>query len=167
MSVVELELQLDYTRVFPTTTMKMFCCDLRQNAEQGLWAVVRRRPSQWGSHYISRTVWPKITQFYTDIHFDQPYIHTGYDITNYNSRQLLRKKTAKMLLPTTAGGISREGFKRGSRNFTGLSGTIGLTNLPDMTSLAISGWLQNAIKYCTKYVKRVCAAEESNNSATL
>ena len=51
-------------------------------------------------------------------------------------------------------GISQERFKRGSPNFTDLVGAFGLANLPDMTTtLAASGWLQNAIKYCTKVCK--------------
>ena len=51
--------------------------------------------------------------------------------------------------PTASGGISREQFNRRSRNFTYLSGTIGPTNLRDMTSLAVSDRLQNAIEYCS------------------
>ena len=46
-----------------------------------------------------------------------------------------------------SGGISREQFEQGSRHFTHLLRTIDLTNLPDMTSLASSGRLQNAIKF--------------------
>ena len=65
------------------------------------------------------------------------------------------KKLSKIPRPTDPGGISRERFKQGSRTFTRLSRTIGLTNLKDMTSLSAPGWLQNAIKYCTKCVKRV------------
>ena len=55
--------------------------------------------------------------------------------------------------PTASGGISQERFRRGSRTFAGLSGTIGSQNLPNMTSLAASGRLQNAVKYCTKVRK--------------
>ena len=39
--------------------------------------------------------------------------------------------------------------------FSSLSGTIGATNLPDMTSPAASSQLQNAIEYCTKVRKTV------------
>ena len=49
-----------------------------------------------------------------------------------------------------SGGISREWFNQGRRNFTDLSRTIGLTNIPERTSLATFGRLQIAIKYCTK-----------------
>ena len=44
--------------------------------------------------------------------------------------------------------ISRERLKQGSRNVIYLSRTIGLINLPDMTSPAPSGRLQNASKSC-------------------
>ena len=54
---------------------------------------------------------------------------------------------------TASGGISREMFKRGSQNFTRLSVTIGPTCLPDMTLLAVSGRLQNVIKYSTEVCK--------------
>ena len=47
-------------------------------------------------------------------------------------------------------GISREQFTPGSQKFYQLIGAIGLTNLPDTTSLDASGRLQNAIDYCTK-----------------
>ena len=51
---------------------------------------------------------------------------------------------------TASGGISREQFKPSSLNFTGIVRTTGPTNMPDMTSLAVSSRLQNAIKYGTK-----------------
>ena len=72
-----------------------------------------------------------------------------------------------MPLQTASGGMFREGFKRGSPNFTWVSGTIGPPNLPDMTSLVVSGRLQNANKYCTKVVRKTSPAKESNNSATV
>ena len=56
--------------------------------------------------------------------------------------------------------ISRERFKKGSRNSTALFGTTVPTNTPDMISIAAYSWLQNAIKRCTK--KRV-----SNGSSLL
>ena len=57
--------------------------------------------------------------------------------------------------PQTAScGISRERFKRESPTFTRLAGTIGPTNLPDMTSLVAPGRLQKAIKYCTKVMRK-------------
>ena len=32
---------------------------------------------------ISRTVRPRIIQFFTDIHVDRVYSHTGYDVISY------------------------------------------------------------------------------------
>ena len=60
---------------------------------------------------------------------------------------------------------SQERFKWGSPHFAHLSGTICLTNLLDMTALAASNQLQNAIKYYTKVCKTFPADKESNNSA--
>ena len=51
------------------------------------------------------------------------------------------------------------GFKQGSQNFKHLSATISLTHLPHMTSLAVPGRLQNAIKYCKLSVKQVRLAK--------
>ena len=55
--------------------------------------------------------------------------------------------------PVSSGGICRKRFKRASGNFTDLSGTIGPKKLSDMTSFAVSGRVQNVIKYCTKVSK--------------
>ena len=60
----------------------------------------------------------------------------------------------KMLHPTALSRISQEHFKRGSPNFAPSLGTVSPKTLPDMTSLAVSFWLQNTIKYCTKVRKR-------------
>ena len=62
-------------------------------------------------------------------------------------------KRLKMPPLTPFGGIFQEWFKQGSRNFTHMLWTIGPTNMPHMTSLALSGRLQNAIKYRTKVRK--------------
>ena len=61
--------------------------------------------------------------------------------------------------------FSQKRFKL--RDFTCLSRTIGLTNTPEMTSLAASGRLQNATKYHTKCAKWVRPDKESNNSTTV
>ena len=61
-------------------------------------------------------------------------------------------KRSKMPSAIASGGIYRQRFKRGSRRLP-VSRTFGPTNLPDTTSLAVSGRPQNAIKYCTKCVK--------------
>ena len=63
------------------------------------------------------------------------------------------------------GRISVEKFKWGPQNFTTLSGTIGHKNVPDMTSPAASGQLQNVIEYCITVHKISTATKESNNSA--
>ena len=55
--------------------------------------------------------------------------------------------------PKALGRISPEWSEQESRNITHLPWTISLTNLPDMTSIAASGRLQNAVKYCTKVRK--------------
>ena len=49
------------------------------------------------------------------------------------------------------------GFKRGSQNCTQLSGRIGRTDPPNMTSPPDFSRLENAIKYCTK-VQKIGAA---------
>ena len=47
----------------------------------------RRTPALFDTHlrqsYISRTVWPRITKFYTNLHTGRVYNHTGYDVTSY------------------------------------------------------------------------------------
>ena len=72
-----------------------------------------------------------------------------------------------MLPPMALGGISQERFKRGSKNFTCLSWTIGPTNVLDMTSPSVAGQLQNAIKYCTKVRKMGAAGIEGHNLVTV
>ena len=77
---------------------------------------------------------------------------TRYDGTSYLRLELwkLREKDLKMPPLMASGRISPEWYKRGSQNFTHLSGTANLTNLRNMTSLAASGLPQNATKCCTK-----------------
>ena len=77
------------------------------------------------------------------------------------SEVIAQKPLSKMPLPTASGGISRERFKLGSRSFWRLSGTIGLTNMLDVTSLAASGLLQNAVNYCTKVCTTGLACHKS------
>ena len=78
---------------------------------------------------------------------------TGYDVNSYFQSELSWKKLFKLPPPTAFDRISWEQSKRGSPNCTHLSGTIGLTNLLNMTWLTSSCRLQNAIKYCTKQVR--------------
>ena len=73
---------------------------------------------------------------------------TGYDLTSYLRCSFIevRKRVeniARLLrvwVKFLENGLSEE-----SQNFTHLLGTSSFTNLPDMTSLAASGWLQNAV----------------------
>ena len=75
--------------------------------------------------------------------------------------EVREKKRLKMPHPTASGQISGERFKRVSRNFANLSGTASRRNLSDMTSLAVSDRVQNAIKYYTKLRKTGDAGIES------
>ena len=72
-----------------------------------------------------------------------------------------------MPLPTASGRISGEQYKRGSGNFIRLSEIASLINLSDTMSLAASGRLQNAIKYCTKVRKMGAAGTQAHNSVTV
>ena len=62
-------------------------------------------------------------------------------------------------------GISRERFKRGSRNSTSLSRTVGPINVPHITSLGGSGRLQNTIEYCRDCKVECCRCKTANISA--
>ena len=136
------------------------CIDLHRPAS----FVVHHKES--GSN-ISKTVWPRITKFYRGIRTGTLFSHTEYDVTTYFRSEVIAIKLSKIPLPTASGGISREWFKRGSPNFTYLSGTISFTNLMDMTLLAASSRLQNAIKYYTKVHKTGPASKESNKLVNL
>ena len=116
---------------------------------------------------ISRTVWPRITELYKDIHIDQLCSHAGYDVNNFFRTVAMAKKTVENAATDGFGGHSREMFKQGLQNFTHLLGTIGLRELSDLTSLTASVRLQNAIRYCTKVRKTGASGKESNNSATV
>ena len=114
---------------------------------------VGRRLSRNRDSRISRERFdPESQNFSTNVYTNKIYHNTGYDVTICFRSEGILNILSKMPPPTASGTISREKFKRGSRNFTDLSGTIGPTNLPDMASLAVSG-RQNLIKYCTKVRK--------------
>ena len=102
---------------------------------------------------MSRKVCPRITKFYTDIHTDPLHSNTGMDDTNYFLLEVIAKKISKMPHPIASDGIYAERFKQGSSDFTQLLETIGRIHALDMTLLAASGRLQNAIEYCTKVRK--------------
>ena len=86
--------------------------------------------------FISRTVWHRITKSYTHIQMNPLFSLTGYDVTSSFGGKLIWK----MPPPITSDRISPERFKRGSQNFTHLSGTINLINTPDITSLVLVGY---------------------------
>ena len=104
----------------------------------------------------------RIIKFYRDILSGLLYSHPGHDITNYLRSKVIAKKLSKMPPLTVSGEIRRERFKKGSRKFTHLSMTIGLTTSLDMTSLPAP-----YREYREKCVKRVRPTKESNNSATI
>ena len=62
--------------------------------------IVRLSVTNWAAHYNSRTVWPKITKFYSDIHADLGYSLTGYDIGSVDlshfSKVILKTSWAKL-----------------------------------------------------------------------
>ena len=58
---------------------------------------------------VSRTVRPRITKFYKDIHTDLVHSHIEYDVISYFL--LEARKTLKMPPPTSSGGIPQEQFK--------------------------------------------------------
>ena len=97
---------------------------------------------------ISRTVWPRITKFYTDIYTDIVYSPTGHRVIIYFRSEVIAKKLSKIPPPTASCGIYRERFKLASWNFTHFSRTIGPTNLSEVTLLAASG------RYLSRFEKR-------------
>ena len=76
--------------------------------------------------YISRTVWPSITKFYTIIHTGRFYNHTWYDVTSHFRYEVIGARK-------TDENDASDGFwwnfartvleKRGSRNLSNLSWT--------------------------------------------
>ena len=127
---------------------------------QGLSAGVVRRPSQSETVVYLENGLTQHHQFYMDVLTELFYIHTEYDVINYFRSEIFTKKLSKMPHMTASGGIFQERFKSASQNLTRLLGTIDPTNLPDMTSLAVSGQLQNAFKSAQKCVKQL----QLNNS---
>ena len=125
---------------------------------------IRRRSSvhhKVSGSYISRT---RIIKFYRHIQHKLLYIYSGH-MTPLPVGIYREKKLSKMTLPMAPGGISREWFKRCLQNSKELSRTIGLIQIPDMTSLAASSQLQDAIKYCIKVRRTGPYGKDSNSSA--
>ena len=105
---------------------------------------------------ISRTVWHRITKLYMTIHTDLLNSRTGYDIDIYFRPEVIAKKNClKCHFALLRVEFIGKRFKQWSPSFNFLTRTIGLTNLLDMTSLAASGRLENAIKCCKKGTQRV------------
>ena len=100
--------------------------------------------------YMSITVCPIITTFYTNLHTRRVYNHTGYDFTIYFRLAVIevKKKRSNIPPPTVSGRISRAKFKPGSRNFYRFIGDNRLHK-----SAGYDGRLQNAIKSWTKVRK--------------
>ena len=65
----------------------------------------------------------------------------------------LSQKVSQMPPPMSSDEIYRERFQRGSLKLTYLSGTTGLTYLPDMTSLATSSRLQMLPKTSSAFIE--------------
>ena len=136
-------------------TVKRFWHILRQNACMSLWpymmSYARRRCRSSVTKCGSR-----ISPEFFDLaspNFARTSILTCSTlvlVTIYFRSEVIAKKPAKMM---ALGGISWERFVWGPSDFKGILGTIGPTKLPDMPSLATSGQLQKAIKYCTKVRK--------------
>ena len=101
---------------------------------------------------ISTTVLPGVTQFHRDICTGLVDNRSGYGVTGCFQLEVFAKKLSEVPHAMAWGRISQERFKQ---------------KLVDMTSLAASGRLQNAMKYCTKACKTGPTSKESNSSATV
>ena len=90
------------------------------------------------------------------------------DVTSLttSSRNLLRKHHRKCHLRWLQVEFLEYGLSD-DREIAVLIGDTRPHKLMDMTSLAASGQLQNAIKYCTKVHETGVAGKVSNNSATV
>ena len=99
-----------------------------------------------------------------DIIIGQTLNQMGYDVAQLLPVGSYCEILSEMPPPTDLGHISRERFKRGSRNFKHLSETISTTNMSYITSPAAPCRLQNANKYCTNVGKTGPAGKESSKS---
>ena len=110
-----------------------------------------------------RSLQPRINKIDTNIHTDVLNSHTEYDVNGYllpvssyrSSKNGRKCRLRRLRMEFVENGLY---LVPGPPNFACLSATIGLTNLPDMMSLAASSRQQNAIKYCTKMRKTAPAA---------
>ena len=106
--------------------------------------------------YILRTAWPELPHFTGT---STPTLNMMSQTTS--SRKLSQKKRWKFRLRRLLVELW-EWFKRGSQNFTHLSGRGGAfchTNFQVMTSPTVSSRLQNATEYCTKVHKTGLAGQ--------
>ena len=127
-------------------------CKMQSNTLQT--CVRRERPAKESNNSITFNL--KLSNFaYTSMPTQCTYA-SDMTSTVASDRQLSKfEKRRKMPHPTALGSLYEQWFKRGSRNFTHLSETIGPTNLPDMTSLAATCRLQMQLNTAQKCVKLV------------
>ena len=98
--------------------------------------------------YISRTVWPCITNFYTN--------HAGEDVTSYFCLEVIQVRK-------TAENDASDDFNIESLKLAYTSISTSGTAVLDTTSLPPCGRLQNAVKYCTKEsINSACFAKISD-----
>ena len=105
-----------------------------------------------------KVLWHTITKFFKGIRTDVLYSHIGYDVTNYFWSEV-RPKENKTVKNTASVGFGLNfslTVKARITQFYTLIGDNQPQNLPDMTSLAASGRVVNAIKYCAKVCKTGC-----------
>ena len=99
-----------------------------------------------------------------DIHTDLLYSHTAYNITVYPGRKLWRKKTVKKYHLRWLRVKFLENWLAKTSKFCRFMRDNQPPDILEMMSLAASGQLRNAMKYCTKVSP---AGKELNNSATV
>ena len=130
------------------------------------WCVKRVRPAKESNS--SATVQPRINKFCMDIQADLVCSQTGYEISRYFRSAFIEvgKTTENAAFVGIGWNFFRTIWARITKFYT-LVGTISPTNLPDMTSLSISGWLKNVLNTAQKCAKRVPPDKESNISTTV
>ena len=114
---------------------------------------------------IPRTAWGWVNKFCTVVCSDL--ICNCIALTSLATSGNYRKKTWKAFSTTTWRRNSRyrERIDGRSRNSTGLSRIIRVTDLPDIASLSASGLLPNVIGYYIRVRSTGPAGKESNISA--
>ena len=88
----------------------VLCDDLRPPTSSSSSFVVVVSPSQSERlEYLENSL-TRITKFYTDIHADILYSHTGYDFTSYFQSEGIKKNLSKMLPAAASGGFFENGL---------------------------------------------------------